>query len=104
MMSVSSHSEIGNKERRYISARRTQIVEHMQALEEEHKILGDRLEALQTIEVLFEKTEAQIAKSRVIQKRIHEELASLASELDHGVPRSTQVVQAVPKIDVADAG
>ncbi len=98
-------SEFAQQERRYIIARRGHIVEHMEALEEEHKLLGERLAALDSMEQLFEQTERQLEKVRTTQKRVNDKMAELVSEpASEDIPRRTQAVQALRRVDVADAG
>ncbi|MEM8644900.1 MAG: hypothetical protein AAGF86_01015 [Pseudomonadota bacterium] len=98
-------SEFAQQERRYIIARRGHIVEHMEALEEEHKLLGERLAALDSMEQLFEQTERQLEKVRTTQKRVNDKMAELVSEpTSEDIPRRTQAVQALRRVDVADAG
>ncbi|NNF79109.1 MAG: hypothetical protein HKN05_13860 [Rhizobiales bacterium] len=99
-------SEFAQQERRYIIARRGHIVEHMEALEEEHKLLGDRLSALDSMEQLFEQTERQLEKVRTTQKRVNQKMADLVGEpaAAEDIPRRTQAVQALRRVDVADAG
>ncbi len=98
-------SEFAQQERRYIIARRGHIVEHMEALEEEHKLLGERLAALDSMEQLFEQTERQLEKVRTTQKRVNDKMAELVSEpTSDDMPRRTQAVQALRRVDVADAG
>ena len=98
-------SEFAQQERRYIIARRGHIVEHMEALEEEHKLLGERLAALDSMEQLFEQTERQLEKVRTTQKRVNDKMAELVSEpTGDDIPRRTQAVQALRRVDVADAG
>ena len=101
-------SEFAEQERRYIIARRGHIVEHMEALEEEHKLLGERLAALDSMEQLFEQTERQLEKVRTTQKRVNQKMADLVGDpapaSGEDIPRRTQAVQALRRVDVADAG
>ncbi len=98
-------SEFAEQERRYIISRRGHIVEHMEALEEEHKLLGERLSALDSMEQLFEQTERQLEKVRTTQKRVNQKMADLVGDPNaDDIPRRTQAVQALRRVDVADAG
>ncbi len=83
-MPAQSCSKFAHDEKRFIQKRCEEISNNVQALQDEHRVLEARLQALSTMEEIYVQTEDHLKSAHSIQKRINAALKEMGAD-ENGV-------------------